>query len=77
MAERSRDWFAQAQRDLETARWQLQGGFYEWVCFTCQQAAEKAVKALYQRSNALAWGHALSRLLNDLPATLKPSSDLI
>jgi HEPN domain-containing protein len=29
MAERSRDWIAQAKRDLETARWQLQGGFYE------------------------------------------------
>ena len=77
MAERSRDWFAQAQRDLETARWQLQGGFYEWVCFTCQQAAEKAVKALYQRLHAIAWGHAVSRLLNELPDEMKPAPELI
>jgi HEPN domain-containing protein len=77
MAERSRDWFAQAQRDLETARWQLQGGFYEWVCFTCQQAAEKAVKAIYQRFNAVAWGHAVSRLLNELPVQSELDEELI
>jgi HEPN domain-containing protein len=77
MAERSQDWFAQAQRDVESARWQLQGGFYEWVCFTCQQAAEKAVKALYQRLNAVAWGHAVSRLLNELPVEPVPREELI
>jgi HEPN domain-containing protein len=77
MAERSQDWFAQAQRDVESARWQLQGGFYEWVCFTCQQAAEKAVKALYQRLNAVAWGHAVSRLLNELPGETVPHEELI
>jgi len=77
MAERSRDWFAQAQRDLESARWQLQGGFYEWVCFTCQQAAEKAVKALYQRLHAVAWGHSVNRLLSGLPDAVKASQELI
>jgi HEPN domain-containing protein len=77
MAERSGDWFAQAQRDLESARWQLQGGFHEWVCFTCQQAAEKAVKALYQHLHAVAWGHAVSRLLNELPDEIKPGEELV
>ena len=77
MTERSRDWFVQAERDLETARWQLQGGFYEWVCFTCQQAAEKGVKALYQRLHAVAWGHAISRLLNELPDEMRPDQELV
>jgi HEPN domain-containing protein len=35
------------------------------------------VNALYQQAHAIAWGHAVSRLLNDLPGTAKPSSDLI
>ena len=49
MPERSRDWYDQAKRDLETARWEVQGGFYEWGCFVAQQAAEKALKGVYQR----------------------------
>lgn len=49
MAERSRDWMDQARRDLESARWQAQGGYYEWACFVAHQAAEKAIKAVYQR----------------------------
>jgi HEPN domain-containing protein len=77
MAERSADWFSQAERDLDAARWQLQGGFYEWVCFTCQQAAEKAVKAVYQQLHAVAWGHVVSRLLNELPDEIRPARDLI
>ncbi|MDQ7850022.1 MAG: HEPN domain-containing protein [Armatimonadota bacterium] len=45
MAERSRDWVEQARRDLESARLQAEGGFFEWACFVSQQAAEKAVRA--------------------------------
>jgi HEPN domain-containing protein len=54
MPERSGDWMAQAERDLEQAEWSLKGGFYEWVCFTCQQAAEKAVKAVFQARHGVA-----------------------
>ncbi|MEW6278216.1 MAG: HEPN domain-containing protein [Candidatus Eremiobacterota bacterium] len=41
----SRRWFAQAERDLEAARHNLGGTFYETACFLSQQAAEKALKA--------------------------------
>ena len=47
MANRSRDWFAQAERDLEHARHARRDGSHEWACFACQQAAEKAAKALH------------------------------
>lgn len=66
MAERSRDWFAQALRDLESARWQAEGGFFEWACFAAQQAAEKAIKAVYQKLGAEAWGHSVLNLLEGL-----------
>lgn len=66
MAERSQDWYRQAERDLESAKSQLKAGFFEWACFIAQQAAEKAVKAVYQRLSAEAWGHSVNDLLKGL-----------
>ncbi len=43
--ERSADWMDQAEGDLEHARSDLKGGFYDWACFSSHQAAEKALKA--------------------------------
>jgi len=39
----------QAVGDLEHARSDRERGFYEWACFSAQQAAEKAVKAVFRR----------------------------
>ena len=64
--ERSRDWMDQAEGDLLHARSDLQGGFYDWACFSAQQAAEKAVKAVFQRMGAEAWGHSVADLLVEL-----------
>ncbi|MDR7537891.1 MAG: HEPN domain-containing protein [Armatimonadota bacterium] len=64
--ERSRDWFASAAADLEHARSDLERGFYNWACFSAQQAAEKAVKAVFQRLGAEAWGHSVADLLAEL-----------
>ena len=36
-----------------------------------------AVKALYQRLHAVAWGHMISRLLAQLPKPLRPGYELI
>jgi HEPN domain-containing protein len=57
----------QAQRDLDHARRDAADGYYEWGCFSAQQAAEKAVKAVYQHLGGEAWGHAVKRLLEELP----------
>lgn len=77
MAERARDWMAQAERDLAHAENDLTSGFYEWSCFSAQQAAEKAIKALYQTRNQLAWGHSVRELLEGLRDELLVSEPLI
>lgn len=66
--ERSRDFLLQARRDLEQARLSLREGFYEWAAFAAQQAAEKAMKALFQRLGAVAWGHSVYGLLEEAAA---------
>ncbi|MBI2939911.1 MAG: HEPN domain-containing protein [Chloroflexi bacterium] len=78
--ERSADWLDQAQGDLIHARHDLEAGFYDWACFSAQQAAEKAVKAVLHRAGVEAWGHSVADLVDvvgrsqpvlaDLPADL-------
>jgi HEPN domain-containing protein len=67
MADRSADWLAQADRDLEQARASQRDGRHEWACFAAQQSAEKAVKALHLSRGQDAWGHVVGRLLRELP----------
>ncbi|MBW2635766.1 MAG: HEPN domain-containing protein [Deltaproteobacteria bacterium] len=64
--DRSSDWLKQAQRDLEKAKLDLDHEFYEWACFTSQQSAEKAVKAVYQSQNKSVRGHSILRMLQGL-----------
>ena len=68
MAERSRDWFRQAEHDLAHARHAAGGGHHDWACFAAQQAAEKAVKALAGRLGGEAWGHSVLALVSALVA---------
>ncbi|MCD6312337.1 MAG: HEPN domain-containing protein [Thaumarchaeota archaeon] len=75
--ERSRDWIKQARRDLEAAEHQLAGEFYEWACFLAQQAAEKAVKAFFQKLGAEAFSHSVAGPLSSLPEKLRPGGELI
>ncbi|MBS7634265.1 HEPN domain-containing protein [Candidatus Bathyarchaeota archaeon] len=77
MVSRAGDWLRQALRDYEHARRSLEMGDYEWSCFASHQAAEKAVKALYQDLGIEVWGHSVSRLLENLPEGFKPSEELI
>lgn len=63
MSDRSADWIAQADRDLDAARAQLRAGYPEWACFIAQQAGEKATKAVLQSWGAEAWGHSVAQLL--------------
>lgn len=67
MSERSLDWLRQAGKDLEKAKLDLEWRYYEWACFTSQQAAEKAIKGLYQSLHGEAWGHGVMELLLKLP----------
>ena len=67
MSERSLDWLRQAEKDIDKAKLDVKEGFYEWACFTSQQAAEKAIKAVFQRLHGEAWGHGTKALLENLP----------
>jgi HEPN domain-containing protein len=66
MPERSTDWIGQAERDLSMAEQAANSGFPEWACFISQQAAEKALKAVFQKAGGTAWGHSVADLLRGL-----------
>lgn len=72
MPNRAGDWWAQSQRDLEQAEASRHEGRHEWACFAAHQAAEKAVKALHLALGQEAWGHAVARLLTELPTAVAP-----
>jgi len=64
--ERSKDWMNEAEGDLEHAKSDRDGGYHNWACFSAQQAAEKAVKAVFQKMGAEAWGHSVVDVLKEL-----------
>jgi HEPN domain-containing protein len=66
MAERSKDWLKQAEKDLSHAKNSLKDKDYEWSCFASQQAAEKALKAVYEKKNLSVKGHSIIGLLEGL-----------
>jgi HEPN domain-containing protein len=74
---RSLDWLEQAELDLEHAKKSRTQADFNWSCFASQQAAEKAVKALYLSMNMEGWGHVIKRLLEALKEEMVISEDLI
>jgi HEPN domain-containing protein len=73
--ERSKDWIFQARGDLAHAQLDVKHGFFDWACFSAQQAAEKAVKAVHSYLGGEAWGHAVTDLVEALPdAVVVPQS---
>lgn len=62
------DWLARAKSDLTFARLPLpEGAFYEDLCFHAQQAAEKALKAVYQYHGlSFRYTHDLDELVSGL-----------
>jgi HEPN domain-containing protein len=77
MSNRYLDWFRQAEADLRHARHALEDADFEWSCFAAQQAAEKALKALFQKLGMDAWGHTLSALIGNLPASVRVADRLV
>ncbi len=75
--ERSRDWINQAEADLEHARSDRERGYYNWACFSAQQSAEKAIKAVFQKMGAEAWGHSVADLMQELSRKHEVSEELM
>jgi len=71
MPNRYKDWFAQAQRDMEQAIASRKDERHEWACFAAHQSAEKVVKSLHLFLKQEAWGHVVARLLQELPLAVE------
>jgi HEPN domain-containing protein len=74
---RANDWLRQASKDLEHAKRSVELGDYEWACFAAHQAAEKAIKALYQKLKVEVWGHSVSRMIELLPEEHRPPREMV
>jgi HEPN domain-containing protein len=64
----------QADWDLRHARHDED---FDWAAFASHQAAEKAIKALFQLLHLEAWGHVVTTLLTSLPAETAPPEALV
>jgi len=77
MPNRWRDWLAQAKRDLNHAVHACEDEDFEWSCFSAQQGAEKAVKAVFLYLHGESWGHSVFALLKALGDKIEVSEQLI
>ena len=77
MPERWKDWLAQAKRDLNHAVSACKDEYFEWSCFSAQQAAEKAVKAVFLYLHGEGWGHSVFGLLKALSDKVKVPQKLL
>lgn len=69
-------WLDIADYDLETARAMLNSGRYLYVVFMCQQALEKAIKALYinKLDTEPPRSHNLAFIFHQLGETASPET---
>ena len=68
--QRDQDWLREGQAELRAARDLLGGGHWSWCCFTAQQAAEKALKAVCEHLRTPQFGHNLNVLRQSIEARL-------
>ena len=68
LIEESRRWQSQAEDDLLFVTWiRTEHGFYNKVCFMCQQAGGKMLKAcLYAAGRRKVLGHSLGEMVIEL-----------
>lgn len=63
MKESTRDWIEKAESDIETAKYNFDGGKEEVAMFFCHQVIEKALKALsIEQKGDYPYSHNLVRL---------------
>ena len=69
-------WIDQAKRDLEVAKYCLEGGYYEWACFCSQESAVKFIKAALKKVGLESWRHSVTNLLDSLSKVTPISEEL-
>jgi len=62
--QRAADWFGEALAELRASRDLCATGHWSWCCFTSQQAAEKALKAICEHFRSPQFGHNLNVLID-------------
>jgi len=70
------DWFTEADSDLRAAQLLCDNGFYAKCAFHCQQAGEKAMKALLYAQAQRPRGHSVADLLTAYVTLTNLSPDL-
>jgi HEPN domain-containing protein len=70
------DWLKQAESEYAAARSLYEGGHWAWCCFTCQQVAEKSLKAVLEHFGETQTGHNLNLLL-EAAAEYAPPPDTL
>jgi len=60
-------WLLTAEEDWRAAEVLRAAGAHAQCCFYCQQAAEKALKAIWHAMDADPWGHSVQRLIAEMP----------
>ncbi|MFY9301812.1 MAG: HEPN domain-containing protein [Atribacterales bacterium] len=73
---RWKDWIEQSQRDFSRAKIDLESKYFEWACFTSQQAAEKALKALALKLGLQIFGHSLTEIVGILSKKIEIPGEL-
>jgi len=66
--QRAQDWLREGQAELQAARSLFEEGHWSWCCFTSQQAAEKALKAVCEHLRSPQFGHNLNVLVQAVAA---------
>ncbi|MEJ5361651.1 MAG: HEPN domain-containing protein [Spirochaetota bacterium] len=81
MKEAIQEWMRQAEEELKTAMYLLEGGFFKGVCYHAQQCIEKAIKAnLLYKGWDLEKTHNINRLIalcNEYKIPIKLSDEEI
>ena len=62
----ARRWLHTADDDLDSAIILKENRKFAHSCFHAQQAAEKALKAVWFHADADSWGHSIKKLIDDL-----------
>lgn len=64
-------WLRQARDDLQAADVLFNAGRYAQTGFWAQQAAEKALNAVWIAADLDPWGHSITRLIKDMPESMR------
>jgi len=73
---RTADWMEQAKGEFKAAKDLFKTSNYAWCCFACQQAAEKALKAITEHFGYPTAGHNLIALIEEVSKFIQVPNEI-